>query len=134
MDPKPQVQLLLTRRMRAVVEWLLAYPTVTIQAVSDVERPMWTTAWVSEEARQHMIAVSADLGIPISVDPRRGRPIDGPTPKLTTQTFRALLERGLIRAVARRVPREGWSDMYYYQLTPDGKMAAQFKAKPRSAA
>ena len=119
----------LSQPMRNVIKWLLHYPKVRIMWTRGPERPRFNMYWASEAARLHMIGTCevlkdflGDMETGKS-EPRWGKPLDG-TPRLTRQTFRALRKRRLVRAVERRVPTRGMSDMYYYQLTAEGKQAA----------
>lgn len=116
--------------MRAVLRWLFHYPDIRISWTGEKEsRPRWTAYWSSEASRQMMIKTCADLkGLfgdmqTEKTNPRR-EPLNEGTPRITTPTFRALRRRKLIRAVERRVPRKGLTDMWYFQLTAEGKQAA----------
>lgn len=93
-------------------------------------RPQFNYYWASEAARQQMIETTRDLVLFAPGDARRTaketaprRSPQGETPQVTRRTFHALLRRKLIRAVEKRVPRKGLSDMFYYQLTAEGKAA-----------
>ena len=120
----------LTDPMRSVVRWLLHYPHLRITWTGGVERPHWSAYWCNERARQHMIKTCAALEGFVGpmqtekTEPRWGKPLDEETPRLTSQTFHALRKRKLIRAVEKRVPRKGLSNMFYFQLTAEGKQAA----------
>lgn len=121
----------LSPAMVSVIRWLLHYPQLRVSWTrSSSSRPRFTAYWCDEQARQHMIKTCSNLDALFGnmqtekTEPRWGKPLEGGTPRLTSQTFHALRQRRLVRAVERRVPRKGLSDMYYYQLTAEGKQAA----------
>lgn len=113
----------LSDNMKAVLHWLYSYPQVMIQAMNDKDRPDWTAMWMNDDAKSHMEMVMNDLGFPVDDvgKIKRDRRLTPGTPRITKPIFKGLLARGLIRATKRRIPQEGWSDMYYYQLTERGK-------------
>lgn len=117
-----------TPAQRAVLNWLRLYPSVRIswsgsQTDHRADIQPW---WRDDAARQHMLQTATVLAdaklIQAEPDCYVGNPSGG-TPRLTWQTFCALCRHGWIQAFWQRVPRENWSDMYYYQLTPAGKYA-----------
>lgn len=116
--------------MLAIIQWLLHYPGLRIQWTGGSDRPRFNTYWSSEQARQHMIKTCGNLEALFGdfhtekTEPRWSKPLEGGTPRVTRRTFKALRRRGLVRAVEKRVPKPGWSNMYYYQLTAEGKQAA----------
>lgn len=115
----------LSASQRAILRWLMAYPNLRIVWHPKSNwRPYWPSMWASEEARQHMVRTMDALGGSAWQTEPRWRPDGGGTPRLTTQTFHALRRRGLIRAVARRLPTPTIAEMYYWQITPDGRRAA----------
>lgn len=118
----------LTPSMHEVLRWLFKHPGLRIGWTgSKTHRPSFTAWWESETARQHMIGVCKDLLGDHNIEKRTAARLGrngGGTPNLTRSTFFALLRRGLIRAVEKRVPIKGMTDMYYYQLTAEGKQAA----------
>jgi hypothetical protein len=118
----------LTPAMLDVLRWLFKHPGLRIGwTKSKTHRPAFTAWWESEAARQHMIGVCKDLLDDYEIEKRMTARLGrngGGTPDLTRSTFFALLRRGLIRAVEKRVPIKGMTDMYYYQLSAEGKQAA----------
>jgi hypothetical protein len=112
----------ITNAMKAVLHWMYSYDGVMIQAVDDNDWPMWTASWANDEAKKHMEMVMDDLmGLSNEIKIKRDKRISQGTPKLSKPTFKGLLARGLIKATKRRVPRRGWSNMLYYQLTEEGR-------------
>jgi hypothetical protein len=110
----------LTGPQRAVLEWLLAYPTVRISWVAP-GRPYWTAFWASEEARQHMAGVMRDLAGPEFEEPRpRTAGASGGTPRLVSGTFHALARRGLIRMTHYRPPDGVFAGDAHYQISQEG--------------
>ena len=108
---------------RIVLGWMLSYPGVKVGWYGDADRPTWTAYWCDESARQHMVGVMADLGGDARFTAPRWKPATGATPRITKQTWRALLSRGLVQVVSRRKPAEGLSQMDYYQISPAGRRA-----------
>jgi len=49
--------------------------------------------------------------------------LPGGTPRLTTQTFKALVRRGWVRTVKMRLPEKAVCGLYYWQLSESGKTA-----------
>lgn len=119
--PTPAVRL--TRPQRDVLEWLLAYPGVEI-SWQPLERASWTAMWANEDARQHMVrtldALRDFLGQDASGTAPRAIPVPGPTPRLTTGTFKALVRRGLVVKVRYRPQQGVWSSMGWWQISIDG--------------
>jgi len=123
----------LTPAMNEVVQWLFNHPGLRISWTgAKSSRPMFTSWWASEAARTHMIdtfrkldaaGLCSDHGVKEKTEARHGRN-QGGTPPLTRPTFFGLLDRGMIRAVEKRLPIKGMTEMYYYQLTAKGKQLA----------
>lgn len=122
-----------TQPMSNVLRWLFEHPNIRITWTGDnSSRPAWSARWASEDARQHMIKTFSDLAKvnfihDIDVAKQTGARLSrnqGGTPPLARPTFFGLLKRGLIRAVEKRIPMKGFTEMYYYQLTAEGKQAA----------
>jgi hypothetical protein len=89
----------LSLSQRAVLEWLLAYPGVCINA-PDEGYPCWNASWCDESGRIMMERMLPDLGLDGTFSRPRGNPITGGTPKLRKPTFLALKRRALIREQA----------------------------------
>lgn len=110
----------LTPPQRAVLEWLLAHPTVQI-LWPVLGRPRWSASWASESARQHMTGVMRGLAGPGFEEPRpRNAGAGGGTPRLTSATFHSLARRGLIRMAHYRPPRGVFSGVASYELSQEG--------------
>jgi hypothetical protein len=119
-----------SEHMQAIIVWLLHYPGIRIQWTGGRDRPRFNSYWANERARQMMIKTCSDLQ-PLfgnlhteKTEPRWSKALEGGTPRVTRRTFHALRRRGLVRAVEKRVPKAGWSNLYYYQLTSEGKQVA----------
>lgn len=119
----------LSPSMADVLEWLLIYPNVEISCLPP-GRPSWTAAWGSKKGKEHMVSVIRDLsgafGCALIERQAQGRwrPRLDTTPRLTQRTFDGLHRRGLIEAKKQRPKREGWSEMFYYQLSAKGEAVA----------
>lgn len=99
----------------------MAYPKVEILWAGPGERAHWSAAWASEEARQHMVGVVMELGDPTVKQTSAPRTFPhGATPRLTTQTFRALVRRGLVREIRHRPAQGVWAAMGYWQISLAG--------------
>ena len=107
----------LTPAQWAVVEWLHRHPAIYVTENDGYLR--FSCSWHDESARRHMIATTEKLAPYLGeLDAReQSKPVDlrgGGTPRLCTQTWRALKRRGVIEA--RRYEKRSGGVRYRFQL------------------
>jgi hypothetical protein len=115
----------LTPAQERVLYWLWAHPTVTINLYAGdarINRSNWSHYWRDGAAFAEMRRVASALNGGYIEAPRRA-PAEGGTPRLTTQIFAKLRERGLISVVRHRPRGNCMCECWRYSISNAGKAA-----------
>ena len=126
-----------TEAQRAVLEWLWRWPGVAIHHELGQTYVNIMPRWASDDARRHMMLVMGEaFGLDVSSEttPRWSHRVDGATPRITFQTFRALVARRWIRRSAYVWDSIGQRrTAYHYQVSAAGKRVILASCSPRRA-
>lgn len=116
----------LRERWKSILTWLYNYPDIYITYdPPNVTRASWTASWANEVGRksmEHLVPILMGRTYQLPTMPRIAHAAQG-TPKLKTGSFKALIARGLVKPVKMRPPGDGWSGLYYWQISALGEQA-----------